>query len=427
MSLWPEDSARKNDPDYVCSTAFRRAGRDLEHLEGKPINLSVEFAPGLSLCGISPGIKLALGFLLHCIVRNSVEGKKERAAAGKDRMSRIRVEMESVGGKIVLRLSDDGRGLTQEDLRGRSRMWFDRARRLIELENGTLELGTRSDGGTKVLVEIEGTAGLVRLLILRIKDLRFGIPSTQVSEILKIDSDTAWLIVRQGFYEHEGELYALYDTRHKASFETLDSLVVALVGEGDHRFCIMADGFEGIKELRYEPFPIFLQPSEPWNGVATSGEDIVLGMTFDTPPLDKGSVRAERLDEEKGRDEIRAESPDQAEPIILLVGSDSALSELSGSMERSGVEVARASTPLAAVEAARRKRFSAIIIGRGVPQIAVDMMTRSAKPSGKLISIVDHDKTRIDIDSPEILLDYPFKKNALSELRRSLMESCDGD
>ena len=243
--------------------------------------------------------------LLH-LVRNAVdhglESPKDRRAAGKPEVGKIRIEARRQKDSIVIDVSDDGPGidlasvcrraieadLIHEDLAadlppaevvafifhpglstaegisevsGRG-VGMDAVKATIESLGGGVELRTEAGRGTTTTFFVPITAAVQRVLLVRIADERVAIPISKVERILEVPESA--------IEEAAGDSFALVDdepipvfrlSRHlriesNESAKTSLPLVIAEVrGE---RVALLVDRFEGQQEIYVKPVPDLL-------------------------------------------------------------------------------------------------------------------------------------------------------------------------
>ncbi len=191
--------------------------------------------------------------LLH-LVRNAVdhglESPKDRRAAGKPEVGKIRIEARRQKDSIVIDVSDDGPGidlasvcrraieadLIHEDLAadlppaeivafifhpglstaegisevsGRG-VGMDAVKATIESLGGGVELRTEAGRGTTTTFFVPITAAVQRVLLVRIADERVAIPISKVERILEVPESA--------IEEAAGDSFALVDVSRSRSF-----------------------------------------------------------------------------------------------------------------------------------------------------------------------------------------------------------------
>jgi len=205
---------------------FPRMVRDLANKVGKKV--------GLELVGedteLDKSVIEEIGDPLVHLIRNAidhgVETPEERRASGKLEQGTIRLEAAQEGDRIVIRISDDGRGIPVEkvkakaisrglvtpqeistwgrreiinlifqpgfstaekvtDVSGRG-VGMDVVRTNISRINGTVEVDTDEGHGSTVTIKLPLTIAIIQALMVAVERRVFAIPLTSVVEAVKL-------------------------------------------------------------------------------------------------------------------------------------------------------------------------------------------------------------------------------------------------
>ncbi len=100
---------------------LRRVLRDVARSENKAVNLTVTGQDVEADNNIMDQLLEAAMHIMRNAVDHGIETPEEREKAGKSREGDIRLSVESHGGEIVAKISDDGRGMDVEKLRQKAR------------------------------------------------------------------------------------------------------------------------------------------------------------------------------------------------------------------------------------------------------------------------------------------------------------------
>jgi two-component system chemotaxis sensor kinase CheA len=98
-------------PLRVTLLRAARAGRSVAHAAGKRVEFEVAGGDARLDRSLAERVADPLLHLVRNAVDHGVELEGERRAAGKPEVGRVRVEASAEGGLVVLRVSDDGRGV----------------------------------------------------------------------------------------------------------------------------------------------------------------------------------------------------------------------------------------------------------------------------------------------------------------------------
>ena len=243
--------------------------------------------------------------LLH-LVRNAVdhgiESPKDRLAAGKSEIGKIRIEARRQKDSIVIDVRDDGggidlesvcrraidAGLIHEDLAadlppeevvafifhpglstaqaisevsGRG-VGMDAVKATIEALGGGVELRTEAGKGTTTTFFVPITAAVQRVLLVRIADERVAIPIAKVERILEVPDSAIEEAAGDSFALVDDEPIPVFRLARQLRIEADESaknfvslVIVEIRGE---RVALLIDCFEGQQEIYVKPVPDLL-------------------------------------------------------------------------------------------------------------------------------------------------------------------------
>ncbi len=200
------------------------AGREARSA-GKEIELQVVGAGTEIDKAVADGLSSPLLHLVRNAVDHGVEAPAERERAGKPRRASLVLSASQRGGRVVIEVSDDGRGispaavrraaldagrvaggepLTEEEAHrlifepgfstaasvsrtsGRG-VGLDAARQSIHRVKGSIAVRSREGAGTTFTLDVPMTLLLVQALIVSSRGRRFAIPTALVRENLRLD------------------------------------------------------------------------------------------------------------------------------------------------------------------------------------------------------------------------------------------------
>ncbi len=208
-------------PFSEACEALPRAVRDVARLTGKEATFAIE-GEGVE---IDRSVLQALKDPLLHLVRNAVdhgsEGPEERMAAGKARAVIIKVAASLEGSRVLVRVSDDGRGMDPAAIRARAirtglpvpeddaeafRLVFlpgfstsaavtgisgrgvglDVVRSRVESLGGSVDVASVRGAGTTFSLRVPLTLTVVRALVVEAGGHPFAIPSAGVDRLLRV-------------------------------------------------------------------------------------------------------------------------------------------------------------------------------------------------------------------------------------------------
>ena len=251
--------------------------------------------------------------LLH-LVRNALdhglETPDERTAKGKDPIGTLRVHASSEGGRLVLRLQDDGRGLDIErvrrkamergmpqavaedlpierlgellfepgmstrdevsELSGRG-VGLDAVRRSVEALGGSVSVARPEGGGMAFELDLPSMVALQRVLILRVGGHRVALPVTRLDCVIDIRDSAIERAGSEAFLVYQDEPIPVFDlAQHIGLPATTDDVsgnVVLLEARG-FRLGLRVDRAQADQEVYVREVPRALGSLKHLGGVA---------------------------------------------------------------------------------------------------------------------------------------------------------------
>jgi len=251
--------------------------------------------------------------LLH-LVRNALdhglETPDERSAAGKDPVGTLRIHAASEGGRLVLRLQDDGRGLDVErvrrkaiargmpsevvedlpverlgellfepgmstrdevsELSGRG-VGLDAVRRSVEALGGSVSVARPEGGGMAFELDLPSMVALQRVLILRVCGHRVALPVTRLDCVIDVREAPIERAGDEAFLMYQDEPIPVFDlARHLGLPQRGDEASgnVVLLDARGFRLGLLADRAQADQEVYVREVPATLAGLKHLGGVA---------------------------------------------------------------------------------------------------------------------------------------------------------------
>jgi two-component system chemotaxis sensor kinase CheA len=215
--------------------SFPRAVRDLAATYEKQVELEISGADTQLDRVILEGISDTISHLLRNAVGHGLEPPLERRRAGKPEVGRIELRAEQRGSLVAIEVADDGRGVPAELIRERGQgagladvlaqagfstaeevddvsgrgVGLDAVKDHVQSLRGGLEVHSEPGRGTVVTILLPLTLALLRVLLLERGGQRFGIPLTNVEEVIAVESTLA--LGGSQAVEHRGGSVGLAD------------------------------------------------------------------------------------------------------------------------------------------------------------------------------------------------------------------------
>jgi two-component system chemotaxis sensor kinase CheA len=310
--------------------SFRRLPRlvrDAAAALGKTVALEIRGEAVEADKAIVDGLFDPLLHLLRNAVDHGIEPPAARVAAGKPPEGRITLEARREGEGILVTVTDDGRGIDPAWIRqvakarglmaeaeidsldeeaavqlvfrpgfstaasvtalsGRG-VGMDAVRASVEALGGRVSLASRPGAGSTIRLLLPQGASVTTVLLVRLGEEVFGVPTDVVAETARIPVDRI-LPLRQG------EAFVLRDRtvpllRLSALLELPAAprggmVRMAVVGSGTARVGVEVDGFGGRADVLLRPLPGLLSGMPGLLGTALMGDGQVL-MVLDMPEL----------------------------------------------------------------------------------------------------------------------------------------------
>jgi chemotaxis protein histidine kinase CheA len=204
--------------------AFPRLVRDVASSTGKDVRLSLLGEDVELDKKVLDGVADALKHLVINAVDHGCETPDERSALGKSPRATVTVSAKAAGGTVVLEVSDDGRGIDEDKVRataiergllpvgstlagpqlfqllflasfstaatvtstsGRG-VGLDVVKTAVDDLGGTIDVFSELDAGTRFVLTLPITLGVLRCLIARVGNERYAVPVPAVIESLSL-------------------------------------------------------------------------------------------------------------------------------------------------------------------------------------------------------------------------------------------------
>ena len=278
---------------------FPRIVRDLARQLGKDIELVTEGEDTDLDRGLVEALADPLVHLLRNAVDHGLEMPDDRERAGKTRKGRVRLSASQRGERIVIIVSDDGRGMNPQVLRTKAVekgvIDEDQAARLSEVESlelifrpgfstaatvsdisgrgvgmdvvktriielgGTLQVRSKLGQGSELELAVPLTLAIQRVLMVGVGDRLFALPLSNVSEVFELSAgQDQWLDGRR-VAAHRGRALPLGDLSAWACVHgTAPPRQIVVVHIGHQRIGCLVHAVIGREDVMVKPLgPLF--------------------------------------------------------------------------------------------------------------------------------------------------------------------------
>ncbi|MBP6030886.1 MAG: chemotaxis protein CheA [Sphingobium sp.] len=300
--------------------AFSRVPRIVRELcaaTAKQVNLEVQ-GEGTE---VDKSVIEKIGEPLTHMIRNAIdhglESPEERITAGKDPVGTVRLSAEQKGARIVIRVSDDGRGIDRERVRAKAiekgivaadaplsdedidnlicapgfstaetisnisgrGVGMDVVRTNVEALGGRIEISSTPGQGTSFTMVLPLTLAILDGMIVRIDGQRYVVPLAHVVESIRPDpgqvkalSPTAEVIDLRGSYvpvRRVSDIFGICANDRRSPEESL-----VIIAESDMAGCIglMVDTIDDRRELVVKSLDQNLYPINGLSGATILGD-----------------------------------------------------------------------------------------------------------------------------------------------------------
>jgi two-component system chemotaxis sensor kinase CheA len=302
-------------PIAVLFNKFPRFVRDLSRKLGKKVELEIQGKD----TEIDRTIVEALSDPLTHIIRNSLdhglEGPDQRREANKPEVGRIMISAAQQGGKVVIEVADDGRGLdvdrirekaginpevsdeeavqyifspgfsTREsvtDLSGRGVGMDVVATRIREDLKGEVEVRSESGEGTLIRILLPLTLTILHSLVISCSGYYYAIPVQDINETVKVTEQDIHPEENGEVFSSDGEQMPLLwldsvllgPTEEKTSGAQENNGVVVQQRRG--KICLVVDELVEEEDLVIKPVSELLNHRRLFSGVSVLGDGRII-------------------------------------------------------------------------------------------------------------------------------------------------------
>lgn len=387
-----------------------RHARELARSLGKQVEVEVA-AGGVQLDRrIVDALREAFLHLVRNAVDHGVEDPQERARAGKDEVGHLRLEADSEGDRVRLRMVDDGKGIdsgtvistaverglvtartaatlgrndalqllflpgfsTREEaseVSGRG-VGLDAVAAAVRSVGGDLWLESTVGEGTVVTVEVPLARRGERVLVLKVGEHQLAMPAAPIRAFRRVKSESVEEVDGRGFVRAGEQLVpacdlaAILGVAGSAGGELIEMMVAGSV------LGVVVDAVLGEEEVIVHPLPPAAGAPHIVDGVAllTSGRPVVVISLARLSPLDEPRPAA-------------AVQSARARPVRVLLVDDSAVTRemVRQLLESGGNAVTGVASAEDALSALKEQEFDCLVTDIEMPGMDGLTLTRTLR------------------------------------------------
>jgi two-component system, chemotaxis family, sensor kinase CheA len=440
LKFWEEESAAINmqidtllwDTKKIMMVPFSevlelfpKIVRDLSREQGKSVKLIIRGEAIEIDRRILERLKNPLIHLLRNSIDHGIEKPSARKRKNKEEMGVIRIHLErSEKKRIRFTIQDDGQGINLKKLKmavqaqGKAKdrdleseekliQYIYRSgistsdmiteisgrglglaimKRSIEDLEGTIEVETDKDIGTRFIIELPVSLVTFRGIIVHAGEGEYVIPTTRIDRILLVKKDEVKTIENKSIIYFEGELVPL------ASLESIlekgsqssksDRFLVMLINDEGRQVAIRIDGIEEEQEILVKSFNPHLRSIRNIAGATILGSGKVVPILN---PVDIVNTVFKKMELLERIQEDRAD--DQKHKVLVVEDSVTSRMLMKNILEDTGYEVATAFDGLDGLSKVREGGIDIVISDVDMPRMNGFDMTASMRADADIAQI----------------------------------------
>lgn len=274
-------------PFSVVVQRFPRMIRDLSNSLGKEIEYVAEGEQTELDRSIVSQIGDPLVHLLRNAADHGIESPEERVAAGKPPHGTIKISAYSEGNRVVITVSDDGKGLNPANIKASAErkgisteglsdkeiqnlvfhpgfstidavtaisgrgVGMDVVKQNIHALSGTIETDSVVGVGTTFRITLPLTLSIIDALIVQARDQHFAMPQSVIEKIEKYSPSQHVQVHQQEVYNYQGNMLPVTSLQQSLGLSNTTNgtthVVVVLLGDEYH--AVLVEGIIGQREI----------------------------------------------------------------------------------------------------------------------------------------------------------------------------------
>jgi chemosensory pili system protein ChpA (sensor histidine kinase/response regulator) len=376
---------------------LRRTLRQAAQEQGKNAQLYVDGAHGEMDRNLLDRIKAPFEHMLRNAIAHGVETPAERRKAGKPAEGAVHIQVAREATEVVIRVSDDGRGLNREAIRKRgiergllraetkptdnqllsliTQTGFSTASKVTQLAGrgvgmdvvaneikqlgGSLSIESEEGKGTTFVLRLPFTLAVTQAILVRIGEATFAIPMTSVQGVARVSPDELAILLSadEPSFRYGNEEYGIHDLAELLGLPPGlpaegEQQPLLLTRAGDLRAAIRIDAVLGSREIVVKSVGPQISSVPGLLGATIMGDGSVL-IILDLAPLVRHGIirRDQRLAEGLSAVQAPIIEEVQVRPLVMVVDDSITMRKVTGRvLERHEYEVSTAKDGVDALE-----------------------------------------------------------------------------
>lgn len=297
--LYAEALACRMRPFEDCLPALRRLVHDTGRQLGKSVRLAVSGESTQVDREILERLEGVFMHLLRNAVDHGIEPGDDRLAAAKAPEGTIRLAVRQFGGRLVVRVEDDGRGIDLDQVRQRAiaanytsaeaagqlspeetleflflpgfslrdhvtevsgrGVGLDAVQSAIRALRGSVRLSSTPGQGTRFEISVPISLSIARCLLVEIAGEPWAIPLSRLTQLVEVAAESIESIQGQPFIQAGHERIGLVQATQLLGLKVVPvktgKLSVMVISKGGHLYGIIVDRFLQQVELSVQEMP----------------------------------------------------------------------------------------------------------------------------------------------------------------------------
>jgi chemosensory pili system protein ChpA (sensor histidine kinase/response regulator) len=376
---------------------LRRTLRQAAQEQNKNAQLYVTGAHGEMDRNLLDRIKAPFEHMLRNAIAHGIETPAERRKVGKPAEGSVHIQVAREATEVVIRVSDDGRGLNREAIRKRgiergllradtrptdnqllsliTQPGFSTASKITQLSGrgvgmdvvaneikqlgGSLSIESEQGKGTTFVLRLPFTLAVTQAILVRIGEATFAIPMTSVQGVARVNPDDLAELLKadEPSFQSGNEGYGIHDLAELLGLPPGlpaegEQQPLLLTRAGDLRAAIRIDAVLGSREIVVKSVGPQISSVPGLLGATIMGDGSVL-IILDLAPLVRHGIirREQRLAE--GLSAVQAPIIEEVKerPLVMVVDDSITMRKVTGRvLERHEYEVSTAKDGIDAIE-----------------------------------------------------------------------------
>lgn len=292
-------------PVNVVLNRFPRMMRDLSKELGKELELIIEGEDTELDRTVISELGEPLVHLLRNAADHGIESTADRIALGKSKVGLVKITAYQEGNRVVINVSDDGKGIKPENIglifnagfstvekltsiSGRG-VGMDVVKQKISSLGGTIDVISEINKGTTFVIKLPLTLSIIQALMVKVGEVTLALPLSIIEKVVNITPEEIISSHSEEIYIYREKTIPVIRVDKRLSIESNghnEHLIIALLGT--QYYGLLVDELIGQQEIVIKKLSGILGKMKEYLGATILGNgDIIL-------ILDAGNICSER-------------------------------------------------------------------------------------------------------------------------------------